>query len=672
MKKSLIIFCCLVASIYLYATNDNIGIIPAPAEVVLPGGQSLQLPSVILYHTNLDRRKNSELDTWMQKMNSRIEPFSFRKNTNKTSSLLNLELSGDCKPESYELVVEDGKILVKASDKAGIFYALQSLGQLIVHYSGNLPNLRIKDYPRFQYRGILLDPARNFLPVDFVKKQLDMMSYFKLNVLHWHLTEDAGWRIEIKKYPELTNNAAYYPYLNHEEWWLGEKKFCSKDEVKANGGYYTQEEIKDIVNYAKNLNITIVPEIDIPAHSAALLYSFPELRCEHSSANILCPGNQNMYKIMCEIFDEVLELFPSKLIHIGGDEVDKSIWKKCKHCQALMQEKEYNEVEELQSHMMNYFNDYFVKKGRRMIGWNEILHNNLSNEAVVMSWTGIEGGMNAAKQGKNAIMCPERYCYLDGFQDALPYLEISSGWYLPLEHVYSYNPAPPSLGKDIKDKILGVQGCLWGEWLYPINKVEKYLWPRAMAIAEVGWSQDEKKSYSNFYSNAIESVEFMRRLGYKTFDLKNEIGERKGYHEKLSVLSTSKNICGYEKDKYYSLLTDGKIGSWRLDSNSWFLSSGNQDLIVDLEKIRNINSVKFSTIQARGYRIPDKVEIYLSDDNVDYRLIYSSKNTYSYLPISYFYNRYIDNSWYGNTAARYVKVSVYSDYNWGIDEIIVE
>lgn len=645
------------------------GIIPAPAHIEFGSGAGAVLSEEITYYSDFNRDALSSVEDWMSRMGGKVSPFTYKKESKERKAELRLYFTDTVRPEGYYLDVEGDIITVRASDKAGLLYALQSLCQMSLHYSMKIPEVHIQDYPRFSHRGIMLDPARNFFPLDFIKKQLDMMAYYKLNTFHWHLTEDAGWRIEIKQYPELTEKAAYYPFRNHEEWWLGDKSYCTKDAPGATGGYYTQEEVKEIVSYAEKLSINIIPEIDIPAHAAALIYAYPELRCPSSNANILCPGNEYVYEFMENVYEEIMAIFPSKMIHVGCDEVYKGIWKECPLCQKKMSDEKLSSVDELQSYMMKRFDRFFTEHGRRMVGWNEIMHGGLAENAVVMSWTGVDGGIEAARQGKDAIMCPERYCYLDGIQDDPTIGEISSSWYLPLDHVYSYDPAPSDLGEEVKKHIIGVQGNLWSEWQYPETKVEKYLWPRAMAIAEIGWTPDEKKSFTDFRANAVESVDRLKALGYNPFDLRNERGERPGYGETDNSLSTGKKILGHESDARYRLLTDGQKGSWRLDGTSWFMSSGYAELVVDLEVVQPIEYIWVSFIQARGFRIPCDVRIEVSEDNAQYRCLYDSDNDFVYEPINYFYNRYIENSWKGRTSARYVKIIVNGDCNWGLDEI---
>lgn len=671
MKKLSVIIVLLLVSLSIFAEELNIGIIPEPESVSWTGG-SLKVPETMSYWAENGGEEMQDIEEWMTRMSGNISPFMYEKSKSAKRAFLKMIVTGKGEPESYELTVTDNGIVIKSAGKAGLFYGLQSLTQMSLHYDMDIPKVQIKDRPRFEYRGVLLDPSRYFLTTDFIKKQLDMMAYFKLNRLHWHLTDDCGWRIEIKKYPELTEKTAYFPYKSQEDWWLGGMRFCSKDAPDAVGGYYTQEEVREIVEYARKLNITVVPEVDIPGHSGSLIQVHPELSCPEWRTNVLCPGNENVYKFMEDIFLEIMELFPSELIHVGCDEVSKDMWKKCHLCQAKMKEENIGTVEELQSYMMQRFDTFFTKHNRRLVGWNEMLQGGLADGAVVMSWTGVDGGIQAAKQGKNAIMCPERYCYIDGFQDDPTDIRISSGWYLPLNQVYSYDPAPESLGRNVVDKIMGIQGNLWAAWFYTEEETELYLWPRAMAIAELGWTPNDKKDYGKFRANAVESVERMRANGYNAFDLKNEKGERKGFGQKSDALSNGKTVLGHESNPKSKILTDGYIGGWRLDDIWWFLSYGNQDFTVDLEKIEDIGHIGVSFIQARGYRIPGKVEISVSDDNTNYEVIYSCDNTIPYQePLSYYENRYVENSWKGKTTARYVKVKVLTDKVWGIDEIIV-
>lgn len=671
MKHIFISLLYIIASVISIYARVNIGIIPAPYNVEL-GNKIVNLPNIVYYETNLSFQEIRDIEDWMQMMEGKLSPFKFIRTDIKNRAFLVLEKDNKDIPESYELVINEKRIIVKASDVAGFFYSLQSLCQVANHYSMKIPVMTIKDKPRFSYRGILMDPARNFMTTQFIKKQMDMMAYFKINHLHLHLTDDSGWRIEIKKYPDLTNKTSYYPYENHEKWWLGGMKFCSRKDSASVGGFYSQNDIIDLVEYARKLNITIVPEVDIPGHSGALTYSYPELTCKECPSNVLCPGNEYVYEFMENIFIEIMDLFPSKLIHVGCDEVSKDMWRNCSLCKEKMRNENISELEGLQSYMMRRFDRFFVKHGRNMIGWDEMLQGGLAENSVVMSWRGIDGGIQAAQQGKKSIMCPERYCYLDGFQDDPTGLGISSGWYLPISDVYSYNPAPDYLEENVAKEIIGVQGNLWNSWLYLDDEIETFLWPRAMAIAEIGWTFDEYKDYDKFRLNALELIEKMHEMGYSSFDLKKEKGERNGFYNQVNSIAIGKILIDKNNQSDYKKVVDGYIGGWRLDPDRWFLSERNKDFIIDLNENKKIEYIGITSIQARGYRIPTNVQFYISDDNVEYKLLHSFDNNIEYIePIGYYYNNYIDNSWKGDCSTQYIKIRINSDKKWGIDEIVI-
>lgn len=673
-KLFFITFFFFISLLSITAQEKNTGIIPVPAHVEWRDGL-LTVPSKVTFSTNFSGSDLEDITDWMNRTAKGISPFDFQQVKPSKKPMLTLNMTPKGIAESYELSITPKAIIVNATDKAGVFYALQSLSQLAMHYSMKIPQMTIKDQPRFEHRGLLIDVARNFRNIDFIKKQLDMMAYYKLNIFHWHLTDDPAWRIEIKKYPELTEQAAYYPYPNLFEWWRGGQSYCKKDDPKATGGFYTQEEIKDVVEYARKLNITVIPEIDLPSHSSAALSVFPEMTCK-GVGGIYCVGNEQTYTFLENVLTEVMELFPSKYIHIGGDEVYKGIWTECSKCQKRMADEGLKDGNELQSYMIKRIDKFLTNKGRNSIGWDEILHGGLAPGATVMSWTGEHGGIEASKQGKKAIMTPEYYCYIDGFQDNPSREPESSGLYLPLERVYSYNPAPESLGSDVTKNILGVQANLWGERIATDQHAEKMLWPRTFAIAEVAWSPNAKKSYEQFKVNALEMLDRMEKLGYSTFDLKNEVGERPEYFEKVNALSTNKKVIYPESDKEameFSKLTDGIQGGWNINNDRWVrLHSKQSDVAIDLGGVQPVKSITicFSQTVWRSIFLPEEIEIYASDDNKSYTLV---KKIHNDVSSTFKQNEYIKYTWKGQLNARYIRVKAIaaSEKYFITDELIV-
>ena len=337
-------------------------------------------------------------------------------------------------PESYEMKVSERGVTIKASDDAGEFYAFQTLRQMT--NDGKVKSIRcceITDTPRFPYRGLHFDVSRHFRSVDFLKKQMDAMAMFKMNRMHIHLTDAAGWRIQIDAYPRLTQFAAWRPYPTWKEWWEGDRHYAEEGTPGAYGGYYTKDELRDLVSYARARHIEIIPEIEMPSHSEEVLAAYPELGCsgEPYKDSDFCVGNEEVFAFLETVLDEVMEVFPYEYIHIGGDEAGKQHWKTCPKCQKRMQEEDLKDVDELQSYMIKRIAHYVESKGRKVIGWDEILDGGLAEGAAVMSWRGTEGGIAAMNMGHDVVMSPGRYCYLDHAQDA-PFKDPGRGCVEPM------------------------------------------------------------------------------------------------------------------------------------------------------------------------------------------------------------------------------------------------
>jgi len=402
--------------------------------------------------------------------------------------------------EAYELSVYADSIIIAGKSDAGIFYGIQSLAQMLPvdwDKETSIPICEIKDYPRFPYRGMHLDVCRHFYSVDFVKKYIDLMARYKLNTFHWHLTEDQGWRIEIKKYPKLTEIGA----------WRMQLDTASGDSIRY-GGFYTQEQIKEVVAYAAKRYITIIPEIELPGHARAALAAYPEFSCTGKQLpvantwgvfeHVYCAGNDATFDFLEDILDEVIELFPSTYIHIGGDECPKEAWKKCSKCQTRMKAEGLKNEHELQSYFIQRIEKYLLTKNRKIIGWDEILEGGLAPEATVMSWRGIQGGIAAAKQHHDVIMTPGTHCYFDHYQANPKYEPHAIGGYTTVKKVYSYEPIPDELNDKESKFILGAQANMWTEYIPSEHHLEYMLLPRMLALAEVDWTMPENKNWEDF------------------------------------------------------------------------------------------------------------------------------------------------------------------------------
>jgi hexosaminidase len=424
--------------------------------------------------------------------------------------------TGDSRDESYELLVTGDGVRISARRVAGLFYGVQTLRQLLPpqayareigrNVSWTVPALRIEDTPRFSWRGMMLDVSRHFFPKSFVKECIDIAASHKLNTFHWHLTDDQGWRIQITRYPKLTSVGAWR--VDREQFPWKRRKPADAGEVATYGGFYTQDDIREVVAYAKSRYVTIVPEIEMPGHAMAALSGYPEFSCTGGPftvrtggywpiTDIFCAGNDSTFAFLQNILSEVVELFPGEYFHVGGDEANKANWKKCPRCQARIAAEHLKNEEELQSYFIRRIEKFLNAKGKRLIGWDEILEGGLAPNATVMSWRGIEGGINAARQNHDVVMTPTSNCYFDYYQGRNGEPEAIGG-YLPLEKVYGYEPVPEALNATEARHILGVQGNLWTEYIPHSKHAEYMLLPRLSALAEVAWCAPEQKDYDGF------------------------------------------------------------------------------------------------------------------------------------------------------------------------------
>lgn len=406
--------------------------------------------------------------------------------------------------EAYTLSIKSKQIKAVASHPAGILHAVQSIAQL--YLTGNkkeLPCAEINDKPRFGYRGFMLDVSRNFSSPEYVKKTIDLLSLYKINRLHLHLTDGAGWRIQIDKYPELTSQAAWRTKKNWKDWWKGgDRLFSTENDPVAYGGYYTKSQAKELVAYAAKRGITIIPEIEMPGHSDEVLEAYPHLKCDNVTKMIgeFCIGNDSTFTFMQDVITEIMEIFPSTYIHIGGDEANKSNWKQCAKCQKRIKDNHLKDEDELQSYAIKRMEQFISSKGRKLLGWDEILEGGLAPGSTVMSWRGEKGGIEAAKMGHDVIMTPGNYCYFDHYQQDPATQPEAIGGYLPLEKVYSYNPVPAELEDDKKHHVLGAQANLWTEYIPTMEHRDYMIFPRIIALSEVVWSDTSRKNWENFLS----------------------------------------------------------------------------------------------------------------------------------------------------------------------------
>ncbi len=506
MKKTVtILLSLLILSLPIPAIKkDVVSIIPKPVKLEIGRGEFKfnNQTKIWINEQSEELQKLGDLITSYINQSTGLKLFAAAKITHDNPrSLVLLQLKKDFfSKEAYTLDIKPHKITITAGSGAGIFYAVQSLLQLMPTNANknnfSVPCVLIEDTPRFQWRGMHLDVCRHFFPVEFIKKYIDVLAAYKMNTFHWHLTEDQGWRIEIKKYPALTEIGAWRKEVDGKNY----------------GGFYTQDQVREIVQYAKDRYINIVPEIEMPGHSLAALASYPELSCTGGPfevgnlwgviEDVYCAGNDKTFDFLQEILTEVMAIFPSEIIHIGGDEVPKTRWKVCEKCQARMKMHGLKDEHELQSYFIRRIEKFVNSKGRKIIGWDEILEGGLAPNAAVMSWRGIDGGIAAAKAFHNAVMSPGTHCYFDHYQ-GLNGEPKAIGGYTNLEKVYSYEPVPAALNDEEAKYIMGAQANVWTEYIETTSHVEYMLLPRMLALSEVVWSPKELRDYSDF-SNRIE------------------------------------------------------------------------------------------------------------------------------------------------------------------------
>ena len=547
--------------------------------------------------------------------------------------------------EGYVLEVTPKKVVIRGGSAAGLFYGVQSLGQLAKE--GKIPAVSITDEPRFGYRGFMLDCSRHFFGKDFIIKQIKEMARYKLNRLHLHLTDAAGWRLQMDRYPELTRLAGFRTETDWTKWWRkGTKEYVPEGTEGAYGGYLTKADVREILAVAADNFITVLPEIEMPGHSQEVMSVYPELCCDPSLPagkpnrhSDFCIGNEASFEFIENVLKEVVDLFPSEYIHIGGDEAGKWAWKTCPKCQALAKElgltatKDDSVEDQLQSYFIQRVEKIVEKLGRKMIGWDEILEGGLAENATVMSWRGEEGGIKTVKSGHHAVMTPNSYLYIDHYQDAPQYMPEAIGGYQPLDHVYSYNPIPKQLSAQEASLIDGIQANLWTEYVKTPEHCEFMAWPRLLALAEVAWTPQELRGdYEDFLDRATQEVLYLKGKGFHPFDIRYEVGNRREYREPVQHLALGKKVTYHApySERYVAnkeaTLTDGLRGGWSYNDSRWqgFIDKGRVDVTIDLGEPTDIREVYATFMQMPGPEIyhPATIDIHVSDDNEHWTELY--------------------------------------------------
>lgn len=649
--------------------RKEIDVIPMPRSVEYHSG-NFTISTETKFYTNLSAESRQALTDYLE--GTSLSSVSFAESATGNNGIeLNLcDSSIVTGNEAYRIEIDKKGVRLSANTETGIFYGLQTLLQLLNNGDNKtLPALTINDSPRFPYRGLHLDVSRHFFDKEFVKKQLNAMAYFKMNRLHWHLTDGAGWRIEIKKYPRLTSFAAWRPFDKLNDWWVGGRTFCEQDDPRAVGGYYTQDDIREVVAYAADRHITIIPEIEMPGHSEEVLATYPELSCSgkpYVNADF-CIGTEKTFEFLENVLLEVIDLFPSEYIHIGGDEASKSSWKTCPRCQRRMADEHLNSVDELQSYMIHRIEKFLNDHGRKIIGWDEIIEGGLSPTATVMSWRGEEGGIKAVKAGNQAIMTPGKYCYLDAFQDAPNTQPMAIGGYLTLEKVYSFEPVPDSLSTKEAELILGVQGNVWTEHIPTPEHYEYMIYPRILALAEIGWSPSGGKKWDNFHTRALQAVNILREQGYNPFPLEKEIGDKPESYQKVNHLAIGKKVTyANPYSNHYAAqgektLVDGARGGWMYNDDRWqgFIDC-DFDVTIDLGKETYIKQVCAEFIQLKGPYVwlPKQVIISSSVDGEHYDILATVDNDISPDIETLQFKEF---GWEGNAKTRYIRYKALSN-----------
>ena len=538
MKRFLTLLIGITALTTTCSTQDlpqaDYNVIPQPRTIALQPGRSFVLkPSTQIYAP----KDNPALATTAALLSGYIEQLTGLKlkvtHREKSSNVIKIDTGlVDANPEAYTLHVTNAAVEITGAGEAGAFYGVQTLRKSLPVVAGNrqiaLEPVCIKDAPRFGYRGMHLDVARHMFPVEFIKKYIDLMALHNINVFHWHLTDDQGWRVEIRKYPRLAEVSSQRKETLISHWELPNHKY----DGTPYGGYYTQDEIREIVAYAAARQIEIIPEIDLPGHMLAVLAAYPELGCTKGPYetgtrwgvydDVLCAGNDKTYEFLEGVFSEIVELFPGRYVHLGGDECPKVRWKACPACQAriraegLVTDGKRNREELLQSYMMSRVGDFLRKHGKKIIGWDEILEGGGVKDATIMSWRGEEGGIAAAETGHDAIITASPYLYFDYAQSHDEGEPLCVGGYIPVRKVYDYEPLPAKLSADpaLSRHIIGVQANLWTEYFRDPALVEYMVIPRIDALAEIQWTDGKHKDYEGFLERLNHMRTIYDKLGY--------------------------------------------------------------------------------------------------------------------------------------------------------------
>ena len=639
MKKTILFFS--VALLLLSACSKqlpqaNYDVIPQPKEVTLHSEKpfELQESTKIYYEANLQREAQflSEYVRDITGVALETSPF----NGQSDGIVLQLVPEEFDHAEAYEIGITPKQVIIKGSDAAGVFHGIQTLRKSLPisqlsTLNSQLPCGTIRDWPTFSYRAMHLDPCRHFMDLDSVKIYIDMLALHNMNQFHFHLSEDQGWRIEIKKYPELTQVGAYRngTVIGHNG---------NLYDTIRHGGFYTQDELRDLIQYAAERHINIIPEIDLPGHMQAALATYPQLGCTGGpyevwkrwgvSEDVLCAGNEQAMQFAEDVLNEVMDLFPSPYIHIGGDECPKVRWEQCRKCQKKIKElgikgdEKFSKEDYLQSYVMNRMAKVVEARGRRVIGWDEILEGNVSETAIIMSWRGTEGGIEAARKGHDVIMAPYSHLYFDYYQsEDIANEPLCIGGYLPVERVFEFKPLPEELTPEQQKHIIGVQANIWTEYIASFNHVQYMAMPRMDALTEIQWNNPEQRDFEAF----VERCRKMTQL----YDLYHYNYAKHIFNPQVWADTVAPNLVTHrpvmlkeEPDERYAyegatVLNDGNLGRGAYNSGRWLGFYGKPlDAFFDLKEPQKMSQVRFRANVNKGAWIynPQKATVRLSND----------------------------------------------------------
>jgi len=629
-----------LSTLFIYSAMAQSGNPPFPAIIPLPvkvhpatGAFSINKATVIVCQDSTLAKTATLLNLYVSAHTGR--PLAVKTHAGHNIILVKIDTLQVTMPEGYSLLIDKQHIVLTAHDAAGVVYGIQTLRQLWKQQADktlSVAGCSINDYPRFGYRGMALDVSRHLFPVSFIKKYIDLLAFYKFNTFHWHLTDDQGWRIEIKQYPRLQSVAAW-----RSQTLIGHKKELPHHfDGKRYGGYYSQQEIIDVIRFAATRNITIIPEIEMPGHALAALAAYPALGCTGGPYNtatfwgvfddVYCAGNDSTFTFLEHVLDEVIQLFPSKYIHIGGDECPKTRWKACPKCQQRMKALSLKDEQALQSYFIQRIEHYVNDKGRNIIGWDEILEGGLAPNATVMSWRGQEGGLAAARQQHNAIMTPESHLYFDYYQSLYPDEPVAAGGYTPLAKVYAYEPVADSVDATLRSYIKGVEGQAWSEYFTDAVKAEYMIFPRALALAELAWTPASMRNYPNFLHRLRQQRRLLKQLRVRSAsNYERMFKPRVTPHKAIGARVTLHTKPIERFNPGAGALVNGITGTHRYNDNQWLGFSGvNLEAVIDLGAGKTIHTIGMNFLNYHWQRMwaPVVLEVFVSTDSLHFTKVY--------------------------------------------------